>query len=694
MLKYVFQLTGTSGNYLFTELPDPMILSAIGTFVDSLGNPVVPYFFPYDADGNVQLYYVTVYSAGGVFQFAEQAVPYISDSGNSEISSAFVNELSNPQFAEILFPAGTTPYVYSFTSPSSQVAALAPGWDLVVSGSGASTVTVKQLTPVGTLIIPTNPGTILDINSAGLTSLILRQRLYGSPDLWASGFLSASLIAKTYSGTPTAITMNYADSTSPTVNIPIISGTIPEDGYYHVLTGTVEIPSSSNPGMFPSAYIDIDIVIPVGIEIAISSIMLVFTGTVPVDGIIYAQDSQERQIDQLYHYYNLPLQFKPIPSYLVGWDFPLNPAQLGTAFPTTAINSIYTWDQTIQFSTAASNLSVSRATTAGRGGYQISGATANTSGAIIQYIDLPTLYDILTNDLSVNVSALASVGIMATVSLWITANSSITGIAAGTSLVTALDAFGHPSTVVSGWVEVTRKFYPNNATFTIGTSVGNEFNDYGFTGWNVANNTSSAALIDTATFGAIVVGFAPITVGNSVTINSVSLVPGKIATRPAPQTFDEVLRECERYYEKSYADGIGVGASGTAGANNQLIAAQGATLAGSTVSMYAQYFNIIWKVPKRKPPVIAFYSPLSGVKNDITLNLWLGGLELMPVDVTAIKPDAAGGRWVLLTSDTKCATYVPADAGTLTTFSNSGAQTNPYGFILFHYTSNAQLGLV
>src|SRR6266404_4935761 len=58
-LKDVWQITGDSPDYTFTRLSNPMVLSSIGSFVDDDGNPVVPYFLPYDQDGTEQLYYIT-----------------------------------------------------------------------------------------------------------------------------------------------------------------------------------------------------------------------------------------------------------------------------------------------------------------------------------------------------------------------------------------------------------------------------------------------------------------------------------------------------------------------------------------------------------------------------------------------------------------------------------------------------------
>src|SRR6266478_8222714 len=107
--KDVFQISGVSPNYTFTDVGAVFTLGLSGTFVDGNGNPFVPYAFPYDAAGELDLYFVTVVSAGGVPQFTREAVPYVPP-GNvpPEDRTNTENELCNPQFVEVNFPAGIT----------------------------------------------------------------------------------------------------------------------------------------------------------------------------------------------------------------------------------------------------------------------------------------------------------------------------------------------------------------------------------------------------------------------------------------------------------------------------------------------------------------------------------------------------------------------------------------------------------
>ena len=154
---------------------------------------------------------------------------------------------------------------------------------------------------------------------------------------------------------------------------------------------------------------------------------------------------------------------------------------------------------------------------------------------------------------AVNLNALtpAAGGLVGTISLWYTANANVPLLSANASLVTALDANGHPSAVVAGWNEVTRNGL-GNAQFTVANSATTNFNSYGFSGWDL----NGAATVNTATFFAIVVGFAQLPIANTIDIQSISLVPGDIPTIPGPQSLKEVFNDCCFYYQKSFASGV------------------------------------------------------------------------------------------------------------------------------------------
>jgi hypothetical protein len=97
-LKPIFTISGSPPNYLYVQLPNPVTLSAVGTFQDGGGNNVIPYYFPYDDSGNVELYYITVYSEGAVLQFTREGWPNFTSSGSGDDSDSEVNYVPNGQF--------------------------------------------------------------------------------------------------------------------------------------------------------------------------------------------------------------------------------------------------------------------------------------------------------------------------------------------------------------------------------------------------------------------------------------------------------------------------------------------------------------------------------------------------------------------------------------------------------------------
>jgi hypothetical protein len=101
-LKSAYTLSGSPSNYTYVPLPNPCILSSVGTFVDDTGNDIVPYLRPYADDDStiVELYYIVVTNSDDVFQFSRSAVPYLPDQGADPIDNTVqpINYISNGQF--------------------------------------------------------------------------------------------------------------------------------------------------------------------------------------------------------------------------------------------------------------------------------------------------------------------------------------------------------------------------------------------------------------------------------------------------------------------------------------------------------------------------------------------------------------------------------------------------------------------
>ena len=549
--KLVYQLTGAPPNYTYSPLPNPVNVGLAGTPLDNNGNNVAIYAFPYDAEGNLQLYYVVVKNSFGTEQFVREAWPNVTAETNpANEQSNLSNELSNPQFVDINF-SQNNPLTITFTGSSTTTVAIAPRWDLIISHTGAGSVVVTRNSIAGSLGYPGNPPYTLTVTAgANVSALQLRQRLLNNPDIFSpkvggeNGYLATSVLLS-----PSSSVTAYYQPNGQGLQTILSANNL--TGIYTEFNSTVQLSGASNPSGGDTGYVDIIFSLPIVGSTTLGNLQVIGVNS-NIENIGYGQITANRQKDQLFNYYNPLLQAKPIPSYLVGWDFALNPTQAFgptiSASSAGANTSAQTWDQTILFQSVNSGAAVSRASS---GALRIT-ATNATQFALVQYLPQTVARKILNGSLSVNVAALTPTvgGLTGTVSLWYT-KASLPSTASNNSIVATLNANGYPATFNGTWFEVTRNGL-GNAQFLVGDSSTTNFNDYGFSGWNF-NGGADANL---ATFFALVVGFGTLPSGQTIDIDSISLVPGSIPTRPAPQTIDEVLRECQYYYSKSFNYGV------------------------------------------------------------------------------------------------------------------------------------------
>lgn len=96
VLKPIYTLSGDP-SCTYVALPNPLRLNAVGTIQDANGNNVLPYYFPYDDEGNVELYYVTVESMDGQLQFTREGWPNLPIGQNSNKKN-LLNLIPNGQF--------------------------------------------------------------------------------------------------------------------------------------------------------------------------------------------------------------------------------------------------------------------------------------------------------------------------------------------------------------------------------------------------------------------------------------------------------------------------------------------------------------------------------------------------------------------------------------------------------------------
>ncbi len=94
--KNVYQLTGSPPNYGYGNLGSVLVLSSVGTVEDQQNNNIIPYAYPYDADQNVELYYIECYNENGVRQFTREGVPNVATTSGTGLD--ITNYVPNGQF--------------------------------------------------------------------------------------------------------------------------------------------------------------------------------------------------------------------------------------------------------------------------------------------------------------------------------------------------------------------------------------------------------------------------------------------------------------------------------------------------------------------------------------------------------------------------------------------------------------------
>jgi len=130
-----------------TPTMNPLVLSDVGTYQDSLGNNIVPYYFPFtgtpaDNTGTQELYYITVDSAGGVRQFVRVAwPPNASQDVNPDELIGFDNFIPNGQFLSHNDIVSATEPPVSVSDGKDFQAIAQGGWSFARSTGGSSVFT-------------------------------------------------------------------------------------------------------------------------------------------------------------------------------------------------------------------------------------------------------------------------------------------------------------------------------------------------------------------------------------------------------------------------------------------------------------------------------------------------------------------------------------------------------------------------
>lgn len=684
--KVVYQLSGAPPNYTYTAMPNPIVLSSVGTVQNAGGDNEVIYYFPYDADGNLDLYYVVVRDSNGVEQLSREAWPNITSADNPTTDEFPIqNQIANAQFSQVFINLDQ-PITYSVSAATNQVFAFAPDWNFVLSGTGS--VTVQRVAIAGNDNVATSPPYVLDVTvSAGITSCLLRQRFNVNSGLWASTanqniFLSGNYIARNEAAGTTGIQMFYAASSGGTP-ILIVDGAFDNSGYQSI-TGTTgsAIPLSTDTNTDAAGYVDIYLAFSLVSHVRVSSIQVVPTLNQAGANILqYDLNSSNREQALMGDYYIPNLNSRPPATLLTAWDFTQNPFQFA-ASGNIAATAGYICDQTIALRGASG--AVAYAIDPITDGLQLTTAGSNDAFYLMQYLSGSDAKKMLGTPLSVNIFGyVSSASSPVTARVYLFRAPSTSTIPVLPTSIGTVATNGVFTITAAGWTQVPRGGLDTATiavpTITSNSQINNSENDMSFTGWQI---TDSSQIADTNYF-AMVVTFGYIDTSTVMTVNSISLIPSMIPARPAPQSFDEVLSQCQVYYETSYDTGLFAGAVSTDGA---VIDSQRITLLVGGSTCQARFLKARYTTSKRIPITPTIYA-LDGTVGNVLINGWNNSTLLINVNAVI------SGNWTVANSGDKGFALQPVNRGDVATGTGS-IGTNGEAIALFHFVADARLGIV
>lgn len=611
--KLVYTLSGNPGAYEYVELPNPITLSSVGTIQDEIGNNVPLYYYPYDSNNELDLYYIVVEDYMGVRQFDRQAWPTISGSQNPlNDTSTQPNQIINPQFTDF-DGRGADYIVLPVTGSGESQTLIAPGWQILAEHTGAGSVTISRNAVAGLTDYDTNPPFTLTVAPQGaITRLRIFQPSLRTPALFADDHVCTGVLLGPGSG----LEVKWQDSDGNTVVLLSASNTGATYSYFNDIA---TLPISVSPDTGLNGYVNFVLELSTTSTTTFGSVQIV--STYEDEFVAYFQESGFVMDSKIMGFYKQPLLTRPMPSYLVGWDFPTNPAQiLGRTVPPGSPEAYYVWDQTILYQTSPSSFTVTEADDGSIRIVNTSGSTAQF--ALVQYLSKEEAREILSQDfLSVQVkggSTLDDAPIMA-VGLFYSTVAPLAPMLPNT-LIGSLNSAGQVATLDGDWFNVPRDGQRQMVGILTGGIGGSAHSVLSFNYWAPSEDPMAKDLV---TYFAIVVGVQEVAPTESFEFNYISLVPGIVGAPPVYKTAQQTLKDCQYYYQKSYEAETVPGTPATYDGmltSPQICNTNVPVLPGGFRSPMKISFTINFATTMRNFPALEIYSPVTGTFGNVSYN--------------------------------------------------------------------------
>ncbi len=613
---------------------------------------------------------------------------FVPDEGQSIITETSLltssNQISNPTFSQVLFgqPVGSSSPTMTITVAGTYE--IAPDWDLVLSGSGTTTLTQIIWSADQNITGNPVPAYALRIDNTGWTTATLRQRFNHNGGIWTNGAVAMSFVAMAHASSA-LLSMNYSPE-APGTPVPVINNVTVPTGVYKTFSAAVNLGQSTNSNLNSVSYVDIDIILPVNGSVDISNIQVIGQ-TTPLDDPTtaplpsYQQITEERTVDHLFHFYSDSLIRQGKDSLLTGWNFALNPWQFTTTTVTNVATNAYTADQTIVIqqayvtSATGNNVAVGRGTNANNFAYEIKAVTATNQCGIAQYIDPATIRPYWGKVMSSLVKAklVTSNGSTIGLKMRLFYKAGLPNTVAQNDPVTTWTANGDP-VFAAGYTAIMPE---NDPVYILDGTGDQEFYFERFQLPASSNDNMTLGIILYTTNAMDETGTADI-----IYIEDVSLTNTDFAIATQPQTYDQAFRQCEYYFEKSFTTGV-VPSTNPATAVGQRMALM--RISYTDGFMYLGSFELLYNSVKRAAPTLKFWSS-DGTANDVQAHVFKNGTNVVgsPVNegIAGWTETGKSERSVFMLANTSSTPIV-----------NANGDAGNEALITYQYTADARMGM-